>query len=484
MLDKLKNNDKNGKDASPNLRKPSQSEESGEVGDKIRGLVSKVSSNGTKEQNVSKPKLKVKSEGGNEAPRPMPKPKVKPNDEAGAKTKLKPKVAPKKRPSMGKTNSSKSGSSRPGFGGRVPDDDQKTLVGAIVFGVILVILVSSLYYFLVYQPYQENLDGAKDTKYSEIDTYFKNGLASDPLKQTLTSQVASATTPEEVLSIDIIGPATTEWRKYQTQELNSKKDKFNRVMVAYSTNPDDAIQTSSQPAEGEPSTPQTENSENKKEVIMNLEDTTNFIKQADALVLANMVIETPDTVAVPIMISRLQAAAGLVSVGNSVDVYLKKEEEGSSSNETNETAAPPTSTNEDTPEISGATVLAILRAKDSGAVDASLLTSQALTMNQASSTVQNERVTNTDVEQLLRAAASGSFNKDQTAALLQNYGITLSNYERSSNLGELDAQYLVLLEVPREDVSTLIQNPDSVMLTVPTQSAPTWMIKEMKSIYK
>ena len=478
MLDKLKNNDKNGKDASPKLRKPSQPKASGEVGDKVKGLVSKVSSKDKKEQNVSKPKLKVKSEGENAAPRPMPKPKIKPKDEGDAKTKLKPKVAPKKRPSIGKSKS--------GFGGRVPDDDQKTLVGAIVFGVILVILVSSLYYFLVYQPYQENLDGAKNSKYSEIDTYFKNGLASDPLKQTLTSQVASASTPEEVLAIDVLGPATSEWRKYQTKELNSKKDKFNRVMVAYSTNAEDAITTQAEPAEGEAATPQTEDSANKKEIIMNLADTTSFIKQADALVLANMVIETPDTVAVPIMISRLQAAAGLISVGNSVDVYLKKEEEegAQASNETNETAAPAASDKEDTPEISGATVLAILRAKDSGAVDASLLNSQALTMNQASNTAQSERVTSTDVEQLLRAAASGNFNQAQTAALLQNYGITLSDYERSSNLGELDAQYLLLLEVPREDVTTLIQNPDSVMLTVPTQSAPTWMIKEMKSIYK
>lgn len=482
MLDKLKNNNKNNEDASPKLRRPSQPEESGEVGDKIRGLVSKVSSNDKKEQKVSTPKLKVKSEGDNATPRPMPKPKVKPKDDA-AKTKLKPKVAPK-RDVGGKGKSRKPGISKPGLGGRVPDDDQKTLVGAIVFGVILIILVSSLYYFLVYQPYQENLDGAKNTKYGEIDTYFKNGLASDPLKQTLTSQVASATTPEEVLAIDVIGPATQEWRKYQNQELKSKKDKFDRVMVAYSTNPEDAIQSVA--PEGDESVApaaQTEDSANKKEVIMNSKDTTAFIKQADALVLANMVIETPDTVAVPLIISRLQAAGGLVSVGNSVDIYLKKEEEEApASNDTNGTAAP--ASDDDTPEISGATVLAILRAKDSGAVDASLLNSQALTMNQASSTAQTEKVTTTDVEQLLRAAASGNFNKAQTAALLQNYGITLSDYERSSNLGELDAEYLVLLEVPREDVSTLIQNSESVMLTVPTQSAPTWMIKEMKSIYK
>lgn len=480
MLDKLKKNNKNNEDASPKLRRPSQPKASGEVGGKVKGLVSKVSNNDKKEQKVSTPKLKVKSDGENKTPRPMPKPKARPSDD-GAKTKLKPKIAPK-RDAGGKSNSRRPGSSKSGFGGRVPDDDQKTLVGAIVFGVILIILVSSLYYFLVYQPYQENLDGAKNTKYGEIDTYFKNGLASDPIKQTLTSEVASATTPEEVLAIDVIGPATEEWRKYQSQELSSKKDKFDRVMVAYSTNPDDAIQTTNSENDESVMPAQTEDSSNKKEVIMNSKDTTDFIKQADALVLANMVIETPDTVAVPLIISRLQAAGGLVSVGNSVDIYLKKSEEDQQ--QTNDTNGTVETKSDETPEISGATVLAILRAKDSGAVDASLLNSQALTMNQASSTAQSEKVTTTDVEQLLRAAASGNFNQAQTAALLQNYGITLSDYERSSNLGELDAQYLLLLEVPREDVSTLIQNSESVMMTVPTQSAPTWMIKEMKSIYK
>ena len=189
MLDKLKNNKKDSKDTPTKLRKPGPAENSGEGGGKIRGLVSKVSGN-DKEKKAK--------------PRPMPKPKVKSNDGV----KLKPKTAPKGGVGL------RSGS---GLGGKGPNDDQKTLVGAIVFGVILIVLVSSLYYFLVYQPYQENLDGAKNTKYGEIDSYFKNGLASDPLKQTLTSQVASASTPEEVLAIDVIGPATTEWRKYQNQ---------------------------------------------------------------------------------------------------------------------------------------------------------------------------------------------------------------------------------------------------------------------------
>lgn len=187
--------------------------------------------------------------------------------------------------------------------------------------------------------------------------------------------------------------------------------------------------------------------------------------------LANTQIQTPDTVAVPIMITRLQAAGGLISVGDMVDVYLNQNATGNTSAATS------------TPRISGATVLAILRSKDSGAVDARILNTQRLTLNSITSQSENERASSTDVEQLLRAAASGGLNEAEINAILQNYGIRLSDYERSSNLGELDTNYLIILEVPREDVLFLIQNMNSIILTVPTQNAPQWMIQELQRIY-
>ena len=59
-----------------------------------------------------------------------------------------------------------------------------------------------------------------------------------------------------------------------------------------------------------------------KNMIMKISEAKKIVNEADAAVLSNLVIETPDTVAVPIIISRLQAAGGLVNVGDSVDVYL------------------------------------------------------------------------------------------------------------------------------------------------------------------
>jgi hypothetical protein len=438
------------------------------VGGKIKDLVGKMSGKNGEKKGSAAP-----NGGPKKMPRPMPKPKIKPKPvNKPSAPKLKVKGDPKRPP---KRSGSAAGLAAGGFGRRIPDDDQKTLIGAVVFAVILIVLIASLYYFLVYSPYQQTLQGAKDVKIGEVDAYFKGPLATDPQKTNLLNQINSGTTAEEVLAVDVLGPATKSWRIYQTQQIKTKKDSFGRVTVVYSTDPNQSVTTTNQTG--------TQTTTN-KEVIMKVADAQTFVNQADATVLANMEIKTPDTVAVPIMISRLQAAGGLISVGNMVDVYVKTSGEAApaaTNNSTNTTTAPVTSS--DTPKISGATVLAILRAKDSGAIDASLLNSQTLTMNDISSTSSNQQTSVTDVEQLLRAAASGGFNSAQTSALLQNYGIKLSDYERSSNLGDLDTTYLVLLEVPREDVSLLIQSSESLILTLPTQKAPTWMTKELQTIY-
>ncbi|MCK9150390.1 DUF515 domain-containing protein [Methanobacterium alcaliphilum] len=458
MLDKLKGSKKKDKDTPPDLRKGDE-KESSDVGGKIKDLVGKMSGNKGDKKGLSASPGDSKKEP-KKMPRPMPKPRIKPK--TVDKAKLKPRTsAPPKKPGSGIGG---------GFGRRVPDDDQKTLIGAAVFGIILIILVASGYYFLVYAPYQEDLQSAKDQKITEVNAYYKGSLAVDSERQTLLDEINNGVTREEVLAIDVIGPATKAWRVYQNQQINTKKDRFGRVMVVYSTDTQSSTDTSDQ------------STISQKNVILKVSEAQKFVNQSDATVLANMEIQTPDTVAVPIMISRLQAAGGLISVGNSVDVYLKQAPAESTGNNTTE-QQPTTTSQSNTPDISGATVLAILRAKDSGTIDANLINSQKYTLDSLTSQSERAQTSSTDVEQLLRAAASGGFNEAETTALLQNYGIKLSDYERASNLGELDAQYLVLLEVPRENVLFLIQNMDSVMLTVPTQQAPTWMIQELRKIY-
>ena len=175
-------------------------------------------------------------------------------------------------------------------------------------------------------------------------------------------------------------------------------------------------------------------------------------------------------------------------MGDSVDVYLTTTNASTTTTSSNNTTTSTTSTaTTSSPTISGATVLAILRAKDSGVLDANLEQSQEIAVNTLTlTTSQSQSATSNTgegLEELLKAAASRTWDENQVSSLLDSYGWRLSDFERASNLGELDVRYMVVLEVPRENALFLMQNSQNLQLTVPTQSAPEWMVTEMKKIY-
>ncbi|WP_414469667.1 DUF515 domain-containing protein [Methanobacterium sp. ACI-7] len=440
MLDKIRGKKEEEDKDKPDLRGNNKKKSSSDIGGRLKGMVNRVS---RKKDDDKKDEMRPPSD--RKAPRPMPKPIAKP----GERPRLKP---PQKKPESKKSGiGSAAAGAVGGFGrkGPIPDDDQKTLVGAAVFGLILIILVGAGYYFLVYSPYQDAMGDAKQSKINEVKTYFKGPLATDPRGIDLRLQIDSAETPEQVLAIDVLGPATQAWREYQTQQIESQKDPYGRVMVAYAAN-------------------------NQKNIILKVSDAQKLVNEADASVLSNMEIKTPDTVAIPMIISRLQAAGGLINVGNSVDVYLMNATPDNSTN---------SSVENNTPSISGATVLAILRARDSGVITANISRTQDIAINQLIQSSSRSQGASSDVEQLLRGASARVLDDSEIRSLLDNYGLRLSDFERQSNLGELDAQYLVLLEVPRENAIFLIRNMNNVILTVPTQQAPEWMIRELSAIY-
>ena len=430
MLDKIRGKKEDEEKDTPDLRGNNKKKSNSDIGGRLKGMVGRVSGKGDaekKDDEKAPPERKM--------PRPMPKPMAKPDE----KPRLKP---PQKKPDRKKAGIGAVG----GFGKRIPDDDQRTLVGAAVFAIILIVLVGAGYYFLVYAPYQETLGNAKNAKFSEINTYFTGPLATDPIGIDLRAQVEGATTPDEVNAIDVMTPATQQWRTYQSgqiQNISNQSNSFGRVMVTYTAG-------------------------TQKDVILKAADAQTLVNQNDAVVLANIEIKFPDTVAIPIIVPRLQAAGGLVNVGNSVDIYLMN----ATTNQTNST-----------PNISGATVLAILRAKDSGVIDANKSSAQSIAIANLVSGSSRSQSAHEDVEQLIRATAANNWDQNEVSTFLNQYGWRLSDFERTSNLGELDAQYLILLEVPRENAIFLIQNMNNVILTVPTQQAPQWMANELRSIY-
>ena len=390
------------------------------------------------------------------------------------------------------------------------DDDSKTIFGAAIFGLILIVILFSTYYFLFYQPYQEDLSTAKNNKLNELNSLFKGPLALDSNVLTLNSEIDLATSPEEVNTIDIIRPATASWRDYQSKQINNTKDDFNRVMISYETG---SIENNSS----------TSPNGGNKNIIMYTEDAQSFVNENDVIVLANIVFKKPDTVAVPILISRLQAGAGLISTGSIVDIYFladyssqsqssdSSSYDSNSDSSTNGSDVGSNGTNESSidnnengknqepnqqklsnlqsssqtysPDISGSTVLAIMRSKDSGVITADYFKSQTTINGNNTNQAQNSKSFSTNVEEMIRGSVSGGYDEKRISSLLNSYGLKLSNYERQSNLAELDVQYLLLIEVPRDNVPYLINNMEDIILTIPTSEAPNWLVNELKSTY-
>jgi hypothetical protein len=469
MLDKIfgKNDkDKSGLDLRKKDKDPGM-----DVSDRIKNMVSRAT-NGSKDQinnNASKANGDEDDKGvKRKIPRPMPKPR--PKDGGNARSLQKPPKDKKPDgiggilPGFGRRMPGSGG----GAGGGGPDEDQRTLVGALVFGLILIVLVGAGYYFLVYAPYQGTLNDAKQSQINLVNTYYTGPLATDPEAQTLLSEIESSVTPEQASAIDVLGPATTSWQAYQNQQVNTLKDNYSRVQVNYN------------------------NSGTQQSIIMKLSDAQQLITQSDAAVLSNMVITTPNTVAIPLILTRLQAAGGVINVGDSVDIYLNSNgtttvQSTNQTNQTNQSSTGASSTgasSSNTPLVSGATVLAILRSEsDSGTITANLTEAQSIAENQISSSSSTSQSSDTDVDQLLRAAASNTWDPTTINSLLDNYGYNLNNLERVSNLGDLNAQYMVILEIPQQNAMSVIQNMNSLQLVVPTQSAPTWMATELHQIY-
>jgi len=285
----------------PDLRKNGKKSDSdnSDIGGRLKDMVGKVSGKSNDDEKAKTDNGDKKVSTDKKIPRPMPKPK--------------PKQPPLDKPRLRPPDKKKPGGFAGlggGLGKQLPEEDQRTLVGAAVFGIILIILVGAGYYFLVYAPYQDTLNSAKMTKINEVNSYFKGALANAPEENILLADISASVTPDQALAVDVIGPATTAWQTYQNQQINLKKDPYNRVQISYS------VPANATDANGNPLS----DANNVKNLIMNVTSAQTIVNQADASVLSNMEITTPDTVAIPILISRLQAAGGLINVGDSVDV--------------------------------------------------------------------------------------------------------------------------------------------------------------------
>ena len=379
------------------------------------------------------------------------------------------------------------------------DSSSKTLFGKITFALIFLVLISSIFYFFVYQPFQNELDLERNTKLNEINSLYKGPLEVNDNAYSLRNQVNEAYDVAEIKSIDVLMFATKDWRMHHSKKIVDCKDDFGRIMMSYGNN---------------------------KNIIMSVKDANDFIQDNDARILSNVQFEKVNTVIVPISLSRLQATGGLISVGSVVDIYSLSDnsteseyvmEESIQSNESMVNGSLEREEDEggealdsmdgegldgegldgldgldseslesesEGPVVSGATVLAILRSKDSGIVDSTLSKSNTIIKGNKTNPFENTSTYSTDVEEQLKKAVLNSSNDNGALdSYLTNYGVRLSNFERMSNLGDLDSEYIILLEVPQGDVNFVINNMGNIILTIPTEFAPNWVVSELNQTY-
>lgn len=329
----------------------------------------------------------------------------------------------------------------------ISEDEKKKKIGVIITLLILTTLIISSYYFIVYEPYQKELSLEKTTKLNELHELYSGALATSPNEMILENEIENGKSVEEIERINVLSSATKDWKSYHQKSIKSSLDKYNRTMAVYSNE--------------------------SKNIIMSENDALKIVNGNDAKILSKIKFEKPNTVSVPVLISRLQAGAGLINVGSIVDIYsnLNNTTEGFNSNKTS-------------PDISGCTVLAIMRYEENGEVDSEYSKSNTIVNGNTTNPHENSKKFSSNVLEMIKGSIMNGYDEQETFKMLRDYGVKLSNYERQINLGDLDAQYMLLIETPQDKVTYMINNMNNIVLTIPTANAPNWMINEINSTYQ
>ena len=324
----------------------------------------------------------------------------------------------------------------------ITENEKKRKIGIIITTLILITLIISSYYFLVFEPAQKELSFEKTTKLNELHELYSGALTTSPTAMDLENKIENSNNIEEIRMTNIINPATKEWKSYHLKSIRINQDKYNRTMAVYSNE--------------------------RKNVIMPCEEAIELVNKNNAEILSQISFEKPNTVSVPILISRLQAGAGLINVGSVVDIYTN-------SNYTNDSFE----SNGTAPDISGCTVLAIMRYEETGEIDSEYSKSDMIVNGNDTNPHENTKRFSSNVLEMIKGSMMKGYNEKETLNMLKSYGVRLSNYERQINLGDLDAQYMLLVETPQDKVSYMLNNMDNIVLTIPTTDAPNWMINEI-----
>ncbi len=351
----------------------------------------------------------------------------------------------------------------------ISKQDKEFNVGLIVLVLIIVLITSMSYYLLVLLPHQQELQEHKNIKTDQLNSLFNRDIQQDSNKQALQAQIDSASTIEDVDKIDVYAQAKPIILNQLQKDIGQQKDKYDRVQVV------------------------TDNITN----IYSTDEAKKYLNSLSVEQLSKTVIQKVDTQIIPLSLNRKQAASGLITEGDTVDIYTRqyenvedeniKQEESNinqSSDNISQDDFNTTVDNNNTADanntisinelssdkiVGGATVVSILRSKDSGVIDSNT------ELNQYPHSRNYSQTSKTDIQQILQSKASGTLDESQLKVIYEKYGYKLSNYERISNIGDLDTEYIIMLEVPSDKVDELINSMENIILTIPSYDAPSWV---------
>lgn len=318
-------------------------------------------------------------------------------------------------------------------------EDEELITGIIVITLIIIILLSTIYYFLIFAPQQEELQNLKQEKINTV-----NNLLSDDEehnKEAIISEIESKNTVDELNNLDVESMIHPILKNILLKQLQEYKDKYNRVEIITDNTTD----------------------------IMNINNATNYINTQDVQTLSTISIKQVDSVIIPLNINRKQAASGFITQGDIVDIYKTTSSEEMPEEYDDNSTENISMEKSSTKIVGGSTVVSILRSKDSGNIEQNMELSQ---------TPKNRNLSQTstlDIQEIISSKAAGTYDEKQIKILLEEYGVRLANYERTSNIGDLDVEYIIMVEVPRGSVEKLIENMDNIILTIPTYDAPSWV---------
>lgn len=125
-----------------------------------------------------------------------------------------------------------------------------------------------------------------------------------------------------------------------------------------------------------------------------------------------------------------------------------------------------------------------MRYEENGEIDSEYSKSKMFVEGNTTNPHENTKSFSSDVLEMIKASIVNGYDEKKTFKLLEDYGVKLSNYERQINLGDLDAQYMLLVETPQDKVNYLLENMDNIVLTIPTSDAPDWMVREISETYQ